>query len=403
LRDTIPLTVVRSASASASASAYRRKFRIVAIAALSIAAACSLFNPLDDYGPPKAKSNEAGNTPDGGDNGETGGGTCVKAKWPPRPGADNGGADLGDVIFALETISIGGSADAGSIATAGYDLDNSCTCPDKPSCLPAPDAGPSVLCDLDGGIDSNGTILLEGFIRLGNLEVDTFKRVREGKKGLLFRIRHWNGGADDTKVELAVFLTSGTEKDTTTNDNKVPLRDGTDKWSLDPDSLVGGGPTEPGQPLIPNFVDTNAYVTSGVLVANIDFPLSFSDLILDLTGSVLTAKVTRRDGIYHLDDGRLVGRWATRKLLTVLDTVKDPYVAGAGLCGDSGLYRDLKKRICGGVDVVADPTRDHTDVACDALSITSTFSAGQAQFGPIVPKEPGDHFCGAGYSDDCSR
>lgn len=384
--------------------AFRRKFSVLAIAALSIAAACSLFNPLDEYGPPKTKSSEAGNTLDGGDgNGETGGESCVKAKWPSRPTTDNGGADLGDIILALETISIGGSADAGSIATSGYDLDNTCTCPDKPSCVPAQDASATAACDLEGGIDSNGTVLLEGFIRLGNLEVDTYKRVREGKRGLLFRVRHWNGGEDDTKVELAVFLTSGTEKDVATNENKIPLRDGTDKWTLDPNSLVGGGPTEPGQPYIPNFVDTNAYVAGGVLVASIDFPLSFSDLILNLTGSVVTAKIARRDGIYHLDDGRIVGRWATDKLLTVLDTVKDPYVPGAGLCGDSGLYRDLKKRICNGVDILSDPSRDHTNVTCDALSIVSTFTAGQALFGGVVAKGPGDHFCGADYSDDCSR
>lgn len=381
----------------ARSASIRRRLPALAVASLSIAGACTLFNPLDEYGPPKPKPDGAVVATDADTGADAS--ACVGQRWPSRPPASTaGGTSLPETVFAIDNISIVGGGDAGNITSRGYDLDNVCTCPGTSSCAAAADAPEGAQCDVDGGIDTAGTILLEGFIKLAGVEVDSVTKLRAGKIGLLFRLRDYNGQPDDAEVEFSVFLTNGTEKDIN-GDHIPPKFDGTDLWTLDPDSLIGGA----GPPYLPQFVDTKAYVANGVLVANIDFPLTFSSLVLSLSGSVLTAHINNVGGRLRLDDGRIVGRWPTGKLLTVLDTVKDPYVDGKGLCGDSGLYHDLKKRICAGADITANPKLDNTNAPCDALSITTSFAASPAKLGSVLPKDTIDHLCGATWTDDCGR
>ncbi len=364
---------------------------IVAVLCLVLGAACTLFNPLDEYGPPKPKVDAATMETGGAPPGDS----CKRERWPERPGKDDAIGDI-ELFFALETLNVGAALDAGTPDTTGFDLDGVCTCPGPPSCT-SPDAGTT--CDLDGGIDDEGTKLLVSFASLGRFGNDTNDRLRAGETGLVFRLGHYNGGLDDTQVEFSVFLSLGTETDDA-GEPKPPLHDGNDRWTVDRASLIGRN----GPPYIPEFVDPNAYVSSGTLVTKINFPLRLGELVLNLTDGVAVVRVVRQGSSYRLEGGRLAGRLSTRNLLTVLDTLADPLSPdGGGVCGDSKLYAELKKRICSAVDVVADPAQDGTSAACDALASTLLFTAESAQPGAVVDRPPTTHLCGPDWTDDCER
>lgn len=364
---------------------------IVALACVALGAACTLFNPLDEYGPPEPKA-DASTTETGGD---TPGDSCKKERWPERPEADDATDDI-ELFFALETLKVGPELDAGTPDTTGFDLDGVCTCPGPPSCI-SPDAGTK--CDLDGGIDDEGTKLLVSLASLGRVGNDTSDRLRAGATGLILRLAHYNGGLDDTQVEFSVFLSLGTETDDA-GEPKPPRHDGNDRWTVDRASLIGRN----GPPYIPEFVDPDAYVSGGTLVTKIGFPLQLGALVLNLTEGVAVARVVRQGSSYRLEGGRLAGRLPTRKLLTVLDSIADPFSPdGGGVCGDSSLYAELKKRICSAVDIVADPAQDNTSAACDALGSTLLFTAEPAQPGAVVDRPPTIHLCGPDWADDCQR
>jgi hypothetical protein len=84
-----------------------------------------------------------------------------------------------------------------------------------------------------------------------------------------------------------------------------------------------------------------------------------------------------------------------------MDVINDPFNPGGGLCGDSGIYVDLKQKICAAIDIVADPKQDNTLAPCDALSMTALFTAGPAQLGNLLARKPPDRPCGPSWTDDC--
>lgn len=322
--------------------------------------------------------------------------TCRNEKWPPPPTREDATGPDQQLVFALEEIAVGVPDDAGARVTSGFDLDGVCTCPGPPSCVRP--AGVKDGCDNDGGVDSVGTDLLAAFVKLADLDFETNRRISEGERGLLFRLRFYNGGLDDAEVEAALFLTSGTELLSVGGNPKPPLRDGTDRWTVDPECLYG----KTGPPYVPLYVDQNAYVANGTLVARLDFPLKVSDLAMKLSGGIATARLVRQGASYRLDDGRVVGRWATKELLTALDAIRDPFGDG-GICGQSELYKQLKKDVCASVDIAAAPALDTTSAPCDALSMTVLFTAGPAQLGALLPREPPKRRCGETWADDCQR
>lgn len=352
-----------------------------------------MLNPLEEFGPPPPRTDASVADVALDEDAET----CRTERWPPRPTTEDGTGPDTQLVFALEELAIGGpGADAGGRVTSGFDLDGVCTCPGPPSCVRP--TGVKEGCDNDGGIDSAGTDLLAAFVKLADLDFETNRRILDGERGLLFRVRFYNGGLDDAQVEAAIFLTSGTEPASDGGPPRRPARDGTDRWTVDPESLYG----KTGPPYVPLFVDQNAYVAKGTLVAKFDFPLKVSDLTVNLSGGVATARLVRQGSTYRLDDGRVVGRWATRDLLTALDAVRDPFGDG-GICGESELYKQLKKDVCATVDIAADPALDTTSAPCNALSMTVLFTAGPAQLGALLPREPPKRRCGDAWADECPR
>jgi hypothetical protein len=372
---------------------FATRYALVACGCVVFGWACTLFNPLDDYGPPRSRPVDASRS-DGAASAD-GAAACVSARWPERPTAD--GPSVAELVVATETIDIGWPKAPGA-PVPGFDLDGVCSCPGPPSCVTPPTG--KVACDADGGIDTAGTEVISGLLQLSEVTLDITARIRTGEHGLVMRLREYNGGPDDSRVELAVFLSGGSEG--AQEGAPVPPRfDGNDVWTVDPSSLFDKN-VPPYRAL---FADTNAYVAGGTLVASVDFPLRLSEFTMRLRGSILTAKLVADGASFRLVDGHVAGRWSTKELLTGLDTTGDPFDgdAGGGLCGDSGTYQLLKAKVCAAADLASDPQRDNTSAPCDALATTVLFTAGRAKLGAPFAPAPKRRKCGDTWTDDCPK
>jgi hypothetical protein len=332
---------------------------------------------------------------------------CNSATYPPRPMADDpDGGDAGDIVLAIRSIRF--DVDAGGGNLLGWDLDRVCTCPGKPSCNPG-DA--QVVCDDPNGRDNSGGLLLQNFMAFAGSAFDAQKlnaRINAGDFTMLVRIRDWNGTANDTRVTGELFLSNGMKGSEDGGTPQTPKWDGTDSWTLDPNTLFGG--TGPPYIPLPDSVDVAAYVTNGLMVAalnevslNLVASSGSGSLKIGITGAVITGHLTPAGGgLWKMDDGLIAGRWATRRFLTSFATIKDPLGTGY-LCGDSGTYQSIKKLICNARDISALVQNDNTGAPCDAVSISFGLTAAPALLGNLNPKPPPAQPCGSMWTDECGQ
>lgn len=376
----------------------RRRFFVLAIASV---VGCTLLNPLDAYdrGSPHDAGGDDVVTP--GDAGPDGG--CIPARWPSPP-ADNGGAGDGTIEFlnAVSTLDLGGpAAEGGRRAVSSYDLDGICTCPGPGSCKPP--AGVKDTCDGPGGADNAGGELVVALTGLGLLDAEITKQIALGEYGLLFKVSGYNGGPNDTTVALSVFLSNGmagSEVDGGTR--RLPAFDGADEWTINPASVTGtSGP--PYRPRI-ELSDVKAYVGGGILVARLTFPVQLGPLTMALTGCVLTGRIIKDALGYHIEDGRFVGRWPTAKMLPAFGAIEDRTrgFPNAGVCGDSGVYPQIKTKVCGALDIAAAEKDDGKGTSCNALAISMRFSSTMSRFGALfAPASQPAFNCPPNWADDC--
>jgi hypothetical protein len=370
---------------------------------LAVAWSCSIYNTsLLEPAPLVEAAVDAANDADA-DSG------CALARWPGRPASDDGaGEGTLEVVDALKTIDFGIGTDAGIPPTFGFDLDGVCTCPvpDFPgSCRVLGTA--KTRCDFAGGRDNTVAVLLESFTRLSSAfsQKAINESIRDGYYGLLVRIRGYNGAANDPRIEVAAFSSSGNEGVEEGGVPNPPKRDGTDRWTINPASLVG----RVGPPYVPVSVDTNAYVSNHRFVATVDFPLSVGtvqgqgSVAVELKGSVVVGTLVPDGAGFRIEDGFLTGRWPVSRLLTSLEVLADPIDPTRFLCGDSPAYSAIKDLICSGQDIVSDVKQDNTGAPCDSVSIAIAFSATPAILGKIVDPPPAVKPCGPQWTDDCPR
>jgi len=197
------------------------------------------------------------------DAGDAGSG-CAHLLPPPRPSADDP-SDGGDVEFVAVINLVNFGLDGG---IHGFDLDRTCTCPGPETCVPSATAKPH--CDGEGGTDNSGGALVANFAQLSP-QFDPSganNTLQEGRGGLVIRVSGYNGTNNDTSVIVDIFISNGTVPLDDAGNNPLPLHDGTDQWGVDPGSLVGTPP-----PYVAAHEDSAAYVTGGVLVGTVDFPL----------------------------------------------------------------------------------------------------------------------------------
>jgi hypothetical protein len=377
---------------------------------------CAVYDPslllaaTDDAGD-SASAGDAGGAGDASDAGGGGGeaaSPCAETFPPLLPSADDP-SDAGDQTFltALHTLDLGLQIDGGAPPLYGYDLDHVYTC-----CMGAPaSCTPPIVgsqhCDEDGGRDNAGGQLLANFALLAPtvFNADAIsQRLQKGTYSILIQIQHYNGQLNDTQVTAALYASSGIDAG---GDAAAPLAtwNGTDVWTVD-DSFVLNGDASP---TLPTHFDVHAYVTGGVLVMQVNFPLSLgssstSNLTLDLTGGVLAARIVPvGDGTYRLQDGQLAGRWSASSILAALPSLT---FLGQPVCPGSSTYTGIKQQICQAADITADPGSDNKGTTCDALSVALGFTADPALMGSVVTAGSFPSLCGDGAPpppDDCTK
>lgn len=332
---------------------------------------------------------------------------CALAHAPRPPAAgDPSGGDV-EILAASHFIDLGLPNDAGIARLLGYDLDGVNTC-----CRAAPEScsartANATHCDLEGGIDNSGGALIRTLAQLGGKALDPAtvnQRIDKGQYTLLVRVRGYNGQANDTKVELSVYVSDGIAPDDA-GSTATPAWDGTDTWTVDSNSVLFGG--NDGGPLVPNFVDANAYVVSHVLVASLDFPIELGattgqSFSIQLTGTVITGTLTQASSGWKIDDGQFAGRWSTPKLLASLGGIR--LSSGGYICPGTSFYQNAKTNfICPAVDIALDRSDDGKAKPCSALSMGFGFAVVPARFGPVVTKPVGPSTCpdAGAQPDDC--
>jgi hypothetical protein len=318
-----------------------------------------------------------------------GGDGCGHVRWPSRPANDDPGGGSYSFWNALSSVDFG-VRDGGKPPVMGFDLDSVCTCDGTPpapeSCKPGPTAKSH--CDDPGGIDNQGEQLIVAFSAYSGFFDQGFinGRLANGYYGALVRIRNYNGLPNDTQVEVSVYSSNGTEG-VQQGVPSTPLNDGNDVWTIDPNSLLGGVIPDSGEPIPRDAVDPNAYVANGMLVANLNVPLSVGagngegTVTIDLSGSVVVGKLVAVGNTFRIENGLIAGRWNARKMLTGLKVLFDPLDTTQHLCGTDPVYQGLKQIICKYPDLTGNVQEDGKNAPCDSISIGFSFNAGPARSG----------------------
>jgi hypothetical protein len=336
---------------------------------------------------------------------------CQHTSPPLPPTTEDGTGDV-DFVLAVSYLRLlpqGTANVAHPHVPVGFDLDHTCTCPAPETCVPR---ATTQHCDGDGGADNSAGAVFQTFALLdSNFSDDGINQgLGSGAYTLLLRVKSYNGGQNDKQVTFIVYSSHGTNG-VQDGGRTQPLHDGTDVWTIDPTSLLGGVAVDGGATCegndnvcVPFFADTQAYVSNGTLVAHLDFPIIVgagnAQLLVTLTSCEIAAPIVFDGKSYRLDEAQLGGRWGTGGLLTALQTATDPLGPGH-LCGDSGAYQNIKQRICAAADITTNAARDNSGQRCDALSVAIAFSASAAHLGPIFQNPPGGAPCGVDYQDDC--
>jgi hypothetical protein len=358
-------------------------------------AGCSLLFPFDGYGPgtppPDAQV-------DSGDAGELDASPACGVRVPDRPAEDDPSTEDLDLTLALESFDVTG-VDAGQ--RPGLNLDGLCTCPDPGSCTSA-----TLACDADGGVDNGVGAFLAELGSFGKLfdEAQGNTYLAQGQYfGALFFLQHYNGTPNDRTVQFASYGSDGTVVIDDAGHNATPRLDGTDVWTVDGNSVVGGT----GPPFLPLAVDPDAYVANGVLVSHANVPISLpifgQNLSVTVEDGIIVAPLVREGSLWKFRGAVVGGRLSTQAYLTALAKVPDPFVKGGWLCGNSATYRSLKPQLCAATDISASRADDGLGKKCNAFSFGMRFNAITAQVGPLGKGLPlDDAGCGQGYTDDCA-
>ena len=375
----------------------------VPFATIAIWQGCAIYDSSllgsNEGGSPEASAESS--VPDAGDG-------CNHTRWPDRPDADSD-SSVTDIEFynAIELLDFG-TDDGGTPAAEGFDLDSVCTCPGPDSCTVFPEAGTQ--CDYEGGVDNALGALVKEFSGATNFFDQDYinQGISAGVFGALFRVRKYNGQANDTNVEVSIFVSNGMSGADTDAGPSIPKFDGTDIWTLDPDSLLGGSIGDAGPSPITAY-DLNAYVSNYTLVGNIsDMPLAIGAadgeglVTMDFSGALVVAKLVPSGNTFNAT-GFVAGRWETKKLLTAMQVLHDPFDFDASLCGQIRFINCLKGRICDAPDISGNVLDDGKGAPCDALSLGFGFKSTSAGYGNVFAKPDSGGGCGPQYTDECGN
>lgn len=346
---------------------------------------------------------------------------CEPKLWPLPPLAPSGPVEGEPIVLAIRSVAV---VDKGG--PVGFDLDRFCTCDPDPmskcpcgeycdcaqvtnaeSCRPLYPKLPPV-CDGPGGVDNAGAKLIEQATALLGIDVQSWNDgLTEGIWTALISVRGYDGQPNDGQVEAAFYGSPPFDGDPCNPKQSKPRWDGTDRWPIRSDALVGGGSLEAevdgrqtcGDTLKldlakPAYVDPNAYVVDGVLVAQWPDRVAFAlngdnaNVAFELYQTVITGRLVR-DGApspgetektRRLREATLGGRWTQEALRATIG----PLRAGKNatpVCKDVALAVLASSFFCPLLDVRV--TAGGPTSPCDALSFGFRFEAEQAAFGTV--------------------
>ena len=351
--------------------------RLVAAGSFSFAlatASCAALLGFD-------RLEEGSLTPDGASLADTGADgnvgpdpLCGSLGVPDPPAGPGGGAM--EVTGALRTLDFGISLDGGVSSVPGFNLDRTCSPTiETSSCTVAITASSfeGRIADKPVGIDNSAyglLALISGVSTTFNTD-SISQGVTSGLYGATFRVRGWNGGPNDSDLEVEVFPALGSE-------GGLPdgglAYDTTDRWLIDQRFRlavdVDGS----------SIRSETAYLRDGQLVARFK-KVTIQALLGDdvkpfeitLDDAVLTGQLEGEGGAF-LAGGLLGGRWSAARFL---DQVRQIYVRnGNGIIrstvcegGDAGrvLFGTVQSFTCDVRDLRGD-SQDNRGLPCDAVS-----------------------------------
>jgi hypothetical protein len=284
----------------------------------------------------------------------------------------------------MRTFRFGGSqsSDLNEWKQIGYDLDCMLT---SAGGLPVPCVPSELLIAEDGesGRDNSfGRNAAGGLRMLGaqgllvDLEEASNQRMAAGLYGTVVVLDGYGGTDDDPVVSVAVHPSVGVR-----GANGLPAApkwDGEDRWALDATSMQGGN--------TPLYVDHNAYVSGGIVVARLQLvPVAFESVntrtVLPVHSAVLTLQLS--------GDRKSVLRAVLSGVVPEVEarTALDELAAQAGLCpGLNQTYDEARVVMQKLADVRADLQVAETQ-ACDAVSAAFEWTGQTAKAGEVVKPE----------------
>ncbi len=353
---------------------------VAALAAVGATACASIFG-FEELVAMPADASIDGPAPDGGAEASTPE-ACKRTGAPDAPTAnvagDAGGS--GSYVLAVSTFDIGLPNDAGaSPEPIGLNLDLRCTyARGEGSCKDTADDSTfeNSIKDKVDGVDNAGYALLrrlaQSYDALSAQSVN--ERLGQGEFGVVAKIDNYNGGPDDTDVQLAVQPAIGVlPKD---GGKAVPAFDATDQWTLDSRYFLNEDISRP------RFVSDLAYVRDHRLVArfkqllvSLTVPSAERDLDLLLDEAWILGDLTVTNGEARVTNGIIAGRWQTPKLLAAVGELK---LLGQPICQRADIFADLVKTyVCRAQDL-STSSADPVSAPCGAVSAGFRFVAGPA-------------------------
>jgi hypothetical protein len=204
----------------------------------------------------------------------------------------------------------------------------------------------------------------------------------------IFRVRDYSGQPDDDQIEVDLYAALGL--DPREDGGTAPAWDGNDHWKILRDMLAPPGYDVDG----PQFVDSRAYVSNGILVAqfsNVNWPTSLPlapASVFKVAQLTLMGHLTYDGALWELPDLVVSLRMRINELLSTLARAQDTAVPSSPVCATDVGYEHMKRIICSYEDIAS--SADSTTSLCDSLSGASLIYAKQAQLGSV--HDPASNF-----------
>lgn len=366
----------------------RRASLAVALGALGAFVGCQILANIEDrsHAAPLDATVEA--APPLAEAGSDGGALCDPVVPPSRPGPSATEPRL-ELSFAVDAITL-------DAPDAGYDLDNACTCKDGPA-DPGSCVSPTPRCDGPRGLDNALASVIQTALGGSFATANTNMRIRNGEIDVLLRLADYNGSENDEAVNVALFASNGTAGATAEADAGPPPRfDGTDTWTVDPESLFDSDAGLDGG--IAKFGTSDAYVRSSSFVARSSIAyLGLGDLVLRIAGATITGDIDLAAHPYRIHNGRISGRINADELLVSLSHIN---LGSISLCPGGpdagGVYERARSTVCAARDIASDPGRDGKGDPCSAISVGIGFTAVEAKLAYLRPRQYDPMGCDAG-------